>query len=208
MKARKLAVEGALEFTPSVFPDDRGRFLSPFQEEAFTAAHGAPLFRVAQTNHSVSRRDVVRGVHFTATPPGTAKYVYCARGKALDIVVDIRVGSPTFGQWDAVLMDQQDHRATYFPVGVGHAFVALEDDTVMSYMLSESYVALHELSLSVLDPALGLPLPADTELVLSDRDRAAPTLAEAQKQGLLPDYERCREIERRRLPNTATVGDS
>nr|WGO49571.1 hypothetical protein [Streptomyces lavendulae] len=196
MKARRLAVEGALEFTPHVHPDERGLFLSPFQEEAFTEAHGAPLFRVAQTNHSLSRRGVVRGIHFTATPPGTAKYVYCARGKALDIIVDIRVGSPTFGRWDAVLMDQQDHRAAYFPVGVGHAFVALQEDTVMSYMLSESYVPENELSLSYLDPALGLPLPEDTEPVLSARDRAAVTLAEARERGLLPDYARCQEIER------------
>nr|BAC55217.1 3,5-epimerase [Streptomyces sp. TP-A0274] len=200
MKARPLTVEGAVEFTPRVFPDDRGKFVSPYQEAAFTEAHGAPLFPVAQTNHSVSRRGVVRGVHYTATPPGTAKYVYCARGRALDIVVDIRVGSPTFGHWDAVLMDQLDHRASYFPVGVGHAFVALEDDTVMSYMLSGSYVAEHELSLSVLDPALGLPIPTDLEPILSERDRAAVTLAEAQEKGLLPDYARCQEIERGLVP--------
>ncbi|MFI1936213.1 dTDP-4-dehydrorhamnose 3,5-epimerase family protein [Streptomyces purpureus] len=205
MKARELTVDGALEFTPRVFPDERGLFLSPFQEEAFTEAHGAPLFRVAQTNHSVSRRGVVRGIHYTVTPPGTAKYVYCARGKALDVVVDIRVGSPTFGRWDSVLMDQRDHRATYLPVGVGHAFVALEDDTVMAYLLSESYVAEHELALSVLDPALGLPLPRDTEPVLSDRDRAAPTLAEARERGLLPEYDRCQEIERGRLTDTPAL---
>ncbi|MQS38393.1 dTDP-4-dehydrorhamnose 3,5-epimerase family protein [Streptomyces katsurahamanus] len=204
MKARELAVEGALEFTPRVFPDERGLFISPFQEEAFTEAHGGPLFRVAQTNHSMSRRGVVRGVHFTATPPGTAKYVYCARGKALDIVVDIRVGSPTYGRWDSVLMDQRDHRATYLPVGVGHAFVALEDDTVMSYLLSESYRPENELALSVLDPALGLPVTGDAEPVLSERDRTAITLAEARRQGLLPEYARCQEIERNgaRTPGT------
>ncbi|WET80973.1 dTDP-4-dehydrorhamnose 3,5-epimerase family protein [Amycolatopsis sp. QT-25] len=197
MQARKLAVEGALEFTPRVFPDDRGLFLSPFQEEAFIEAHGGPLFPVAQTNHSVSKRGVVRGVHYTATPPGIAKYVYCARGKALDIVVDIRVGSPTFGKWDAVLMDQEAHRTMYFPVGVGHAFVALEDDTVMSYMLSGGYVAENELALSALDPALGLPIDSGVDPVLSERDQVAITLAEARERGLLPDYAASREIERR-----------
>ncbi|MEU4202562.1 dTDP-4-dehydrorhamnose 3,5-epimerase [Streptomyces sp. NPDC045470] len=203
MKARELTVEGALEFTPRVFPDERGLFFSPFQEAAFAEAHGGPLFRVAQTNHSVSRRGVVRGIHYTVTPPGTAKYVYCARGAALDIVVDIRVGSPTYGRWDSVLMDQQDHRTTYFPVGVGHAFVALEDDTVMSYMLSGSYVPENELALSVLDPALGLPVPQDTEPILSERDGAAITLAEAREQGLLPDYGRCQEIEKGWSPEAA-----
>jgi 5-epimerase len=197
VQARKLAVEGAIEFTPRVFPDDRGQFISPFQEDAFVAAHGGPLFRVAQTNHVRSRRGVVRGVHYTATPPGIAKYVYCARGTALDIVLDIRVGSPTFGQWDTVLMDQRDHRAMYFPVGVGHAFVALEDDTVMSYMLSGCYVAQDELAISAVDPALGLPIDAGTEPILSDRDRVAVTLAEARQRGLLPDYATSLDIEQR-----------
>ncbi|AIG79217.1 Staurosporine biosynthesis 3,5-epimerase StaE [Amycolatopsis japonica] len=196
MQARKLAVEGAIEFTPRVFPDDRGLFVSPFQEEAFAEAHGSPLFPVAQTNHSMSKRGVVRGIHYTVTPPGIAKYVYCARGRALDIVVDIRVGSPTFGKWDAVLMDQQDFRTMYFPVGVGHAFVALEDDTVMSYMLSAGYVAQNELALSALDPALSLPIGTEVEPILSDRDQVAITLAEAERQGLLPDYATSVELER------------
>lgn len=196
MEIRELAVEGAVEFTPRAFPDERGLFVSPFQGEAFEKAVGHRLFRAAQTNHSRSRRNVVRGVHFTVTPPGTAKYVYCAQGAALDIVVDIRVGSPTYGKWDAVRLDPVDFRAMYFPVGVGHAFVALEDDTVMSYMLTSGYVAENELALSALDPELGLPIPAGIEPVMSERDIAAPTLAEAAAAGLLPDYTTCRELTR------------
>ncbi|MBM9618472.1 dTDP-4-dehydrorhamnose 3,5-epimerase family protein [Streptomyces zhihengii] len=196
MEVRELAVEGAVEFTPTVFPDERGLFVSPFQSAAFEKAVGHRHFRAAQTNHSRSARGVVRGIHYTATPPGTTKYVYCARGSALDIVVDIRVGSPTYGKWDAVLMDQVDFRAMYFPVGVGHAFVALEDDTVMSYMLTSSYVAADELALSFHDPELGLPLPEGTEPVMSARDLAAPTLAEARAAGLLPDYAACRALSR------------
>ncbi|WP_026120727.1 dTDP-4-dehydrorhamnose 3,5-epimerase family protein [Nocardiopsis potens] len=194
MSARALEVEGAFEFTPKAFPDERGVFVAPFQEPAFTEAVGGPLFPVAQSNHSRSKRGVVRGVHFTATPPGTAKYVYCPRGRAIDIVVDIRTGSPTFGRWDSVLLDQDGFRAMYLPVGVGHAFIALEDDTVMSYLLSGSYVAENELAVSPLDPGLGLPIPEDVAPVLSARDRAAPTLAEAEARGLLPSYARCREI--------------
>ncbi|MGH3313464.1 MAG: dTDP-4-dehydrorhamnose 3,5-epimerase family protein [Streptomyces sp.] len=196
MEIRELAVEGAVEFTPRVFPDERGSFVSPFQEAAFEKAVGHRHFRAAQTNHSRSRRGVVRGVHFTVTPPGTAKYVYCAQGAALDIVVDIRVGSPTYGRWDAVRLDPVDFRAMYFPVGVGHAFVALEDDTVMSYMLTSGYVAENELALSVLDPELGLPVPDGIDPVMSERDMAAPTLAEARAAGLLPDYATCRELTR------------
>ncbi|MFF7812424.1 dTDP-4-dehydrorhamnose 3,5-epimerase family protein [Streptomyces sp. NPDC007945] len=188
MRARALAVAGALEFTPTAYPDERGHFVSSFQGDAFTATHGAPLFPVAQASFSSSRRGVVRGVHFTAGPPGTAKYVTCPSGEALDIVVDIREGSPTFGRWDAVLLDQRDHRALYLPPGVGHAFVSLRDDTVMSYLLSAEYVAERELALSVLDPDLALPIPAGIDPVLSARDREAPTLAEARAAGLLPSY--------------------
>ncbi|MFC9975250.1 dTDP-4-dehydrorhamnose 3,5-epimerase family protein [Spirillospora sp. NPDC127200] len=195
MQARELTVAGAFEFTPKTFPDERGLFLSPFQAEAFREATGHAFLPVAQSNHSRSGRGVVRGVHYTATPPGTAKYVYCPRGRSLDIVVDIRVGSPTFGRWDAVELDQTAFRAIYLPVGVGHAFVALEDDTVMSYMLSHRYVAEYEMALSALDPALGLPIPTGVELVRSRRDLAAPPLAEAEAAGLLPDYGVSRGLE-------------
>lgn len=195
MQVRKLAVDGAFELTPKVYPDERGLFVSPFQEASFVAATGGPLFRVAQTNHNKSRRGVVRGIHFTVTPPGTAKYVYCASGKALDIVVDIRLGSPTYGRWDASVLDPQEFRAMYLPVGVGHAFVALEDETVMSYLISHSYVPELELALSVLDPALGLPIPDDITPLLSQRDNEAPTLAMAEEAGILPNYADCLAVQ-------------
>lgn len=195
MHSRKLAVDGSFEFKPAVFRDERGIFVSPFQQEAFVAATGHELFHVAQTNHSRSRRGVVRGLHFTVTPPGCAKYVHCARGKTLDFAVDVRVGSPTFGQWDSAILDTEDFRAMYFPVGVAHGFVALEDDTVVSYLLSGEYVKEHELALAVLDPALGLPIPSEINPIMSERDLEAPTLAQAQEQGLLPDYETCLRLD-------------
>ncbi|GAA2728861.1 dTDP-4-dehydrorhamnose 3,5-epimerase family protein [Streptomyces nogalater] len=195
MESRTLLVEGAHAFTPRVFPDARGCFVSPFQQTPVAEALGHRLFPVAQTNHSRSRRGVVRGAHFTLTPPGIAKYVYCARGRARDYVIDIRVGSPTFGQWDSVVLDDRNFRAMYFPVGVAHAFAALEDDTVMSYMLSGEYVADNELALSVFDPDLALELPGDTPLLLSERDTAAPTLRELESDGRLPRYEECVKLE-------------
>ncbi|MGC5033530.1 dTDP-4-dehydrorhamnose 3,5-epimerase family protein [Micromonospora sp. DT229] len=191
MRVRGLAVEGALEFEPTVFPDARGRFVSPFQQAAFVAGAGRPLFPVMQANHSVSRRGVVRGLHFTTAPPGCAKYVYCASGRAIDIVVDVRVGSPTFGKWDSTLLDSVSFRAVYLPVGVAHAFVVLADDTAMAYMLSTEYVPEGERTLSVLDPALGLPMPAGIEPILSDRDREAPTIEQALADGMLPAYAEC-----------------
>ncbi|MFJ2609242.1 dTDP-4-dehydrorhamnose 3,5-epimerase family protein [Streptomyces sp. NPDC091279] len=196
MQSRQLAVDGAFEFRPKIFTDERGLFVSPFQETAALQALGHPLFPVAQTNHSLSRRGTIRGAHYTLTPPGIAKYVYCARGRALDIVIDVRVGSPTYGRSETVLLDQEDFRAVYFPVGVAHAFVALEDRTVMSYMLSGEYVPENELALSVFDPVLELPLPTDVDPVMSERDLAAPSLEAAEKSGTLPEYRRCLEIER------------
>jgi epimerase EvaD len=194
-QVRQLTVGGAFAFTTPAFPDDRGVFLSPFVASAFTEAVGRPLFPVAQASYSVSRRGVVRGVHFTATPPGTAKYVYCPQGRALDIVVDLRVGSPTFGRFDTVMLDREHCPAVYFPVGVGHLYVALEDGTVMNYLLSREYRAENELALAPFDPQLALPIPDDVEPVMSQRDREAPTLAEALAAGLLPDHARCRQIE-------------
>lgn len=190
-RVRRLAVEGALAFTPTVYRDHRGMFVSPYEWEPFAAAAGAALFPLAQASFSESRRGVVRGVHFTTTPPGAAKYVWCARGSALDIVVDTRVGSPTFGRWDSVLLDQRTYRAVYLPVGVGHAFVALEDQTVMSYLLSQGYAQEHERAINPLDPSLALPVPRDPAPILSERDRTAPTLAEARAAGILPQLAAC-----------------
>lgn len=190
MNVRELAVPGAFEFTPRTFPDERGVFVSPYQEQAFVKAVGHPL-RLAQTNHSRSKRGSVRGLHFADVPPGQAKYVYCPSGALLDVVVDLRVGSPTFGTWDTVRLDPVDFRAVYVPEGLGHAFVALEDDTVISYLCSTSYNPAAEHGISPADPALGLPWPTDIETLLSQKDTAAPTLAEAESAGMLPTYQDC-----------------
>ncbi|MET7417151.1 dTDP-4-dehydrorhamnose 3,5-epimerase family protein [Streptomyces rubiginosohelvolus] len=195
MEAKELGVVGAHVFTPQVFADSRGAFVSPFQEEAFVRQTGHRLFPVEQISHSRSRRGVVRGVHFTRTPPGMAKYVYCPRGRALDIIVDLRRGSPTFGRHATVVLDPVDFRAVYFPVGLGHAFVALEDDTVMAYTLSLAYAPENELALSVYDRDLALPLPEDIEPVVSERDRVAQSLEQALESGMLPDYEQCLELD-------------
>ncbi|MFV2109787.1 dTDP-4-dehydrorhamnose 3,5-epimerase family protein [Micromonospora sp. LOL_015] len=195
MEATELAVKGAFVFAPQIFADPRGVFLSPHLGSVFTQTLGYPLFPAAQTSYSVSRRGVVRGLHYTATPPGTAKLVSCPHGRVLDLVLDARIGSPTFGRWDSVVLDSRDFKSVYLPVGVAHMFVALEDDTVMSYVLSTEYVFENEQALSPLDATLGLPIPTDVEPILSDRDRTAVTFAQADKAGLLPRYETCAEIE-------------
>ncbi|MCP3759039.1 dTDP-4-dehydrorhamnose 3,5-epimerase family protein [Streptomyces sp. TBY4] len=191
MKVRPLAVEGAYVFEPEVFHDERGSFRSPHQEAAFGAALGGPLFPVAQVSTSRSRRGVVRGVHFTATPDSMAKYVLCTGGRALDLVVDVRVGSPTFGRSERVELSPEAGTALYLPPGVGHLFAAQEEDTVMVYLLSAAYRADKERAVHPLDPELGLELPAGSGRLLSERDRSAPTLAAARAEGLLPRYEDC-----------------
>lgn len=188
MRARELAIPGAWEFTPTKHPDDRGVFLNWYVADAVADAVGHPL-PLAQTNHSVSRRGVVRGVHYALVPPSQAKYVYCPRGAVLDVIVDVRVGSPTFGRHDVVGLDTADFRAVYLAEGLGHTAIALEDDSVLCYLCSTGYNPQREKGISPLDPALGLDLPADP--VLSEKDAAAPTLAEAAEQGLLPTYEEC-----------------
>jgi dTDP-4-dehydrorhamnose 3,5-epimerase len=130
-------------------------------------------------------------VHFCDVPPGQAKYIYCPQGALLDVAVDVRVGSPTFSHWAAVRLDTDTYRALYLAEGIGHAFVALTDDTVMAYLCSTGYHPGAEHTVNPLDPALALPWPAELDAVLSDRDRAAPTLAQAQAAGLLPRWADC-----------------
>jgi dTDP-4-dehydrorhamnose 3,5-epimerase len=143
VKATELSISGAWEFVPQQFPDDRGNFLVWYDAAAFADALGFEL-SVVQANHSISRRGVVRGVHWADVPVGQAKYVYCPRGSLLDIIVDLRVGSPTFGQHEVVRLDTVDYRAVYLSEGLGHAFVALEDDSELSYLCSAGYAPTRE----------------------------------------------------------------
>jgi dTDP-4-dehydrorhamnose 3,5-epimerase len=190
----ELKVPGSYVFTPKQWPDPRGVFLEWFKAPVFTEAVGHPL-TVKQANHSVSQKGTLRGVHFADVPPGQAKYVYCTRGAVLDVVVDIRVGSPTFGAVDSVRLDDVDRRAIYLPEGMGHAFLALTDDANVTYLCSEPYNPGGEHGIHPLDPELGLlsltNWPDDVEHLLSDKDAAAPTLAEARASGLLPSYDDC-----------------
>jgi epimerase EvaD len=186
---RELDVPGVIEFTPVIFRDARGQFVAPFQQSSFADATGHQL-QLAQANHSVSRRGVIRGVHFSDVPPGQAKYVHCSRGALLDVAIDVRLGSPTFGRWCSALLDATNCRAVYLAEGIGHAFVALTDGTVMAYLCSTGYDPAAEHTVHPLDPALQLPWPTDLKPVLSDKD-AAPTLAEAAAAGLLPHWSTC-----------------
>jgi len=190
VEVKPLSIEGSWLFTPVLRPDDRGVFLESYKDSAIEPAIGH-AFSLKQMNISQSRSGTVRGVHFADVPPGQAKYVQCFSGSILDIVVDIRVGSPTFGKWDAVELNDQTRQGLYISEGLGHAFCALSDDVTVGYLCSEPYAPTREHGIHPLDPDLALPWPSD-DVVLSPKDAAAPTLAQALESGLLPDYEECR----------------
>jgi dTDP-4-dehydrorhamnose 3,5-epimerase len=190
VQIRPLAIPDAFEVTPSQHGDDRGVFMEWFKQEAFERETGHRL-ALAQANCSVSRRGVVRGIHFADVPPSQSKYVTCFAGAVLDVVVDIRVGSPKFGAVDTVLLDTVDRRAVYLAEGLGHAFMALSEEATVAYLCSEPYAPGREHGVHPLSDGLDLPWPDDVEPVLSPKDAAAPSLAEAEASGLLPRYEDC-----------------
>ena len=188
MTFRELAVPGAWEITPALFGDSRGAFFEWFTTQAFSDMTGH-RFDIRQANCSVSAKGVLRGLHFAQLPPSQAKYVTCLKGSVFDVVVDIRVGSPTYGAWDAVLLDDVDRRSIYLSEGLAHGFLSLQDDSTVMYLCSTPYAPQREHTIAPTDPAIGIdwPLPADAVL-LSDRDAAAPSLAEARQAGVLPDW--------------------
>lgn len=193
MEYRALTVPGAWEITPRQFGDPRGVFLEWFKDAPFAAAVGHPL-TLAQANLSVSAAGVVRGIHFSNLPVGQAKYVTCPKGAVLDVAVDIRVGSPTFGRWDTVLLDDIDRRAIYLAEGLGHAFMSLDEGSTVVYLCSSGYAPQREHGVHPLDPEVGIAWPSADRHGrpitpgLSDKDSAAPTLAQARVDGLLPTW--------------------
>jgi dTDP-4-dehydrorhamnose 3,5-epimerase len=190
VKVRELAVPDSYVLDLVPHGDSRGRFTEWYRADVLADATGRTL-PLAQANHSVSARGVLRGVHVTQVPPGQAKYVYCPAGRVLDVVIDLRVGSPTFGVHDSVLLDSDEPRAVYLAEGLGHAFLSLADSSSITYLVSTGYSPDREFTVDPFDPALALPWPGDLKFELSDRDRAAPSLAEVQEQGLLPTMEQC-----------------
>jgi dTDP-4-dehydrorhamnose 3,5-epimerase len=184
------SIDGAWTFTPAVHRDDRGHFLEWFRAgELFSSLGYSP--EIAQANCSVSRRGVIRGVHFASVPPGQAKYVTCVSGAILDVIVDVRIGSPGYGRWEAVRLDEESRRAVYLGEGLGHAFTAVSDEATAIYLCSTPYSPGREHGVHPLDPDIGIEWPAGTEPVLSPKDAAAPTLKQARDAGLLPVYADC-----------------
>lgn len=192
MQIRELSVPDAYEITPVQHRDDRGAFLEWYRFDRLEEAVGHSL-NLKQGNTSVSRKGSVRGIHFADIPPSQAKYVTCTHGAVLDFAIDVRVGSPTFGEWDTVRLDDVDRKAIYVAEGLGHCFVALTDDATVSYLVTDVYNPTREHGIDPLDQEIALVFPEEAgELLLSPKDTEAPSLAEAKASGLLPEWDAAR----------------
>ncbi len=167
-------LEGVVKLAPTVHRDPRGFMLETFSRDAW-AERGVDV-EFVQHNHSRSGRGTLRGIHFQ-TEPGQAKLVRCARGSILDVAVDLRRDSPTYGQWESHVLDDADHHQLFVPVGFGHGFAVLSEVADVTYLVSSLYDQEYEVGIAWDDPAIGVDWEVE-EPLLSERDKIAPTLAE------------------------------
>lgn len=194
MTWRPLSLEGAFEHVPRLFGDDRGFFFEAFSAPRMLTESGV-RFPVAQVNVSQSVRGTIRGIHYAEVPPGQAKWVQCLVGEVLDVLVDLRVGSPTFGQWDAVHLTENTHNVVLIPIGFGHAFQALSESATVMYCCNTAYDPAGEREINPLDADLALPWEPIAPL-LSLKDAVAPSWRDAVATDSLPTLAACRAQER------------
>jgi dTDP-4-dehydrorhamnose 3,5-epimerase len=175
MQRLPTSLDGLVLLQPAVHGDARGFFMETFRADV-AREHGVPTEYV-QDNHSRSRRGTLRGIHFQ-TRPGQAKLVRVARGKVFDVAVDLRRGSPTFGRWEGVELDDESGRMLFIPVGFGHGFLVLSDVADFVYKCTNYYDGAAEAGIRFDDPDVGIEWPGGVELLYSERDATAPTLAD------------------------------
>jgi dTDP-4-dehydrorhamnose 3,5-epimerase len=179
MRMLETTLSGPVFLAPTVHGDERGFFLESYRRSALAELGVADEF--VQDNHSRSRQGVVRGMHYQ---PGQAKLVRCVRGAILDVLVDIRVGSPQFGRWEGFRLDDSEHHQLYVPDGFAHGFCVLSEIADVTYKVSSYYDPDAESGFSYADPEVGIDWPDPDRLIGSDRDRSAPTLT--QRRDTLP----------------------
>lgn len=177
MEVIKTAIEGVYIIEPKVFGDARGYFFESFSEREFKEKVGDIHF--VQDNESMSKRGVMRGLHFQRPPFAQSKLVRCVKGKVLDVVVDIRKGSPTYGQHMAVLLTEDNHRQFFIPQGFAHGFAVLSESAVFQYKCDNFYHPEADGGISILDESLGIDWGLTMEeALLSEKDTKHPKLAE------------------------------
>ncbi|MGN6814871.1 MAG: dTDP-4-dehydrorhamnose 3,5-epimerase [Solirubrobacterales bacterium] len=167
-------LDGVALIEPQVHGDERGFFVETFSREKWRRLGVDAEF--VQHNHSRSSKGTLRGIHFQ-TEPGQAKLLRCVRGEILDVAVDLRRDSPTYGQWEAHVLDDVKHRQLFVPVGFGHGFAVLSDVADVAYQVSSYYDPATESGIAWDDPGIGIEWRVENPL-LSERDKTAPTLAE------------------------------
>jgi dTDP-4-dehydrorhamnose 3,5-epimerase len=192
MKVTPLKIDGSWIIELNKFEDGRGFFYESFREEIAKKYFGRE-FTIKQSNTSVSKKGSVRGIHYALVPPSQAKYVQCQKGSIVDYVIDIRVGSPTFSQFVEVELNATTPQAIFIEEGLAHAFVALEVETVVTYFVSENYNPEREKGINPFDSDLNIKWP-DINLELSEKDKLAISLKEAQVQNLLPIFDDCKKF--------------
>jgi dTDP-4-dehydrorhamnose 3,5-epimerase len=186
MKLRELDIAGLYVAESRVFGDDRGFFREWYKSSDFEAV--GLTFSAEQSNLSMSTRNVVRGLHYSLAPRGQAKVVTCVYGTLDDVIVDIRVGSPTFGRVVTVALGADQGTTVVLPAGVAHGFCVTSETAALAYLLSSPYDAPHELEINPLDPSIDVPWALSGEAILSEKDAAAPSLAQREAAGELPRY--------------------
>jgi dTDP-4-dehydrorhamnose 3,5-epimerase len=187
MRRLETRLDGLVLLEPAVHGDERGFFVETYRRETF-AEHGIDVDFV-QHNHSRSGRGVLRGMHFQ---PGLAKHVRCPRGAILDVAVDVRRGSPTFGEWEAFELDDVGGRQLFVPAGFAHGFVVLSEIADVVYLQNDYYDPDRQLGLRFDDPEVGIAWPEGIEILANDRDRSAPLLSELGVEDL-PSWRRPRD---------------
>lgn len=175
MQVSHLDIDGLMVFEPRVFEDERGAFFESFNLARFRETTGLEVDFV-QDNHSISHKNVLRGLHYQVDPHAQGKLVRVVHGAAWDVAVDIREGSPTYGKWAAVELTAANRKQFWIPAGFAHGFLALEDDTEFLYKTTAYWHAGSERTIRWDDPTIGVAWPVEGEPVLSRKDATASQL--------------------------------
>lgn len=184
MRIEKTGIDGVWLIQNEIYPDERGIFQEWFQSEQFRKMTGVD-FKPQQANSSVSKKGVIRGIHYSTSKEGQAKLVTCMSGQILDVIFDIRIGSKTFGKHVSIPMRAQDGTSVYMSEGLGHSFISLEENSNLVYLLSSIYDPQTEHAVNPLDVTLGFQWPLQ-EVILSEKDSAAPSLDVLYEANNLP----------------------
>jgi dTDP-4-dehydrorhamnose 3,5-epimerase len=186
MKLTPLGIDGAWLAESPVWSDDRGFFREWFKSEDIKNETGRD-FGIQQANISLSSRGTLRGIHYSIAPRGQAKWITCVAGSIKDVIVDIRPDSKSFGRWIEVELRGDSGKAVLISEGLGHGFLALEDNTAVAYLVSTPFSPTHEYEINPLDEKIAINWGMEIlELKISDKDKNAPTLSERLTEGKLP----------------------